>query len=186
MAGFGGAIKLTGASEYQATLKRITENVKENTSAMQLLATQYDSADKSEEAVQARTKALNDVLATQNEKLQVLKAQYMDLAPRVQEQADKHQELVTRYNNEKQKLDEIGNTLGKSSDEYKKQQYIPRSERSEWGLVGLVGRLVVTDDGSCKVGGCVSARNGIGTSCYKGNARVLRRLDENHVEVLLR
>lgn len=124
MAGFGGAIKLTGASEYQATLKRITENVKENTSAMQLLATQYDSADKSEEAVQARTKALNDVLATQNEKLQVLKAQYMDLAPRVQEQADKHQELVTRYNNEKQKLDEIGNTLGKSSDEYKKQQSV--------------------------------------------------------------
>lgn len=72
------------------------------------------------------------------------------------------------------------------SDEYKKQEYIPRSERPEWGLVGLVGRLVITDDGSCRVGGYVSARRGVGTSCYTGNARVLRRIDETHIEVLLK
>ena len=81
--------------------------------------------------------------------------------------------------------DEAGKPI--ISDEYKKQQYIPRSKRSEWGLVGLVGRLVVTDDGSCKVGGYVSARRGIGTSCYcPTNARVLRRIDKNHIEVLLK
>lgn len=81
--------------------------------------------------------------------------------------------------------DEAGKPI--ISDEYKKQKYIPRSERPEWGLVGLVGRLVVTDDGSCKVGGYVSARRGIGTSCYcPTNARVLRRIDKNHIEVLLK
>ena len=73
------------------------------------------------------------------------------------------------------------------SDEYREQKYIPRSQRPEWALVGLVGRLVITDDGSCKPGGYVSARRGKGTSCYAPtNARVLRRIDETHVEVLIR
>ena len=80
--------------------------------------------------------------------------------------------------------DEAGKRI--ISEDYKKQKYIPRSERSEWAVVGLVGRLIVTDDGSCKVGGYISARNGIATSCYTGNARVLRRIDENHIEVLLK
>ena len=80
--------------------------------------------------------------------------------------------------------DEAGKPI--ISEEYKKQQYKPRSERPEWGLVGLVGRLIVTDDGSCKVGGYISARNGVATSCYTGNARVLRRIDDKHIEVLLK
>jgi len=68
-----------------------------------------------------------------------------------------------------------------------KQTYIPRSQRpDEWAAVGLLGRLVIVDDGSCKPGGFVSARYGIGTKCYaKTNAKVLRRINENHVEVLV-
>ena len=124
MAGFGGAIKLTGASEYQATLSRITQNIKENTSAMTLLATQYDKTDRSEEAVTARTKALSELLATQTEKLRVLQSQYENLAPRVQEQADRHKALVDRYEEEKRKLSDLENTLGKSSAEYKAQQAV--------------------------------------------------------------
>lgn len=66
-------------------------------------------------------------------------------------------------------------------------EYIPRTQRPEWSPVGLVGRLVITDDGSCKPGGYVSARRGKGTSCYAPtNARVLRRIDETHVEVLIK
>lgn len=74
------------------------------------------------------------------------------------------------------------------SDEYDpKQEYIPRSERPEWAAVGLTGRLIITDDGSCKVGGYVSARHGVGTNCYaKTAAKVLRRIDSTHVEVLIR
>ena len=124
MAGFGGAIKLTGAGEYRDALARITQNVKENASAMQLLATQYDSTDRSEEAVTARTKALNDVLATQREKLRVLQDQYANLAPRVQEQGEQHRKLVERYEAEKQKLDTLEHTLGKASEEYKNQQSV--------------------------------------------------------------
>lgn len=84
---------------------------------------------------------------------------------------------------------EIKNKKGEriESDEYDpKQEYIPRSERPEWAVVGMVGRLIITDDGSCKVGGYVSARHGIGTKCYsKTGAKVLKRIDDHHVEVLL-
>ena len=82
--------------------------------------------------------------------------------------------------------DEKGERI--ESDEYDpNQEYIPRSERPEWAAVGMIGRLVIVDDGSCKVGGYVSARHGIGTKCYaKTAAKVLKRIDEKHVEVLLK
>lgn len=124
MAGFGGAIKLTGASEYREALARITQNVKENASEMQLLATQYDRTDKSEEAMTERARVLNDLLSTQREKLRVLQEQYANLASRVQEEAEKHRSLIERYESEKQKLEQLGNTLGKNSDEYKNQQAV--------------------------------------------------------------
>ena len=67
------------------------------------------------------------------------------------------------------------------------REYIPRSERPEWAAVGMTGRLVINDDGSCKPGGFVSARRGVGTSCFKNTGiRVLRRLNERHVEVIIR
>lgn len=67
------------------------------------------------------------------------------------------------------------------------REYIPRSKRPEWAAVGMTGRLVINDDGSCKVGGFVSARRGVGTSCFKNTGiRVLRRINERHVEVIIR
>ena len=65
--------------------------------------------------------------------------------------------------------------------------YIPRSQRKEWSPVGLVGRLVVVDDGSCKVGGSVCARNGIGHTTFRDTGvKMLKRLDETHIEVLIK
>lgn len=74
------------------------------------------------------------------------------------------------------------------SDEYDPAlKYIPRSQRPEWAAVGLTGRLVVCDNGSCEPGGYVSARNGLAAaSLHETRALVLRRLDRNHVEVLIR
>ena len=67
------------------------------------------------------------------------------------------------------------------------KKYIPREQRPEWAAVGLVGRLVVTDDGSCKTGGYCTAKNG--TASYSKSAtraRVLKRIDDTHVEVFIR
>ena len=74
------------------------------------------------------------------------------------------------------------------SEEYDPNaEYRPRAVRPEWAAVGLVGKLIITDNGTCKVGGYVSARNGIGTQTFTNTGvRVLRRIDETHVEVLIK
>ena len=46
MSSFGGTVKLTGESEYQRALKNITQSLKEQTSEMKVLSTQYDKTDK--------------------------------------------------------------------------------------------------------------------------------------------
>lgn len=57
----------------------------------------------------------------------------------------------------------------------------------KYAPVGLIGRLVVRDNGTCRPNGYVSARDGIAVaSIRKTPARVLRRIDETHVEVLLK
>lgn len=68
------------------------------------------------------------------------------------------------------------------------QQYIPRSARPEWSAVGLVGRLIVRDNGSCKAGEWVVGNNGYAFPCLVGktNVRCLRRVDDTHIEVLIR
>ena len=46
------------------------------------------------------------------------------------------------------------------------QKYIPRSERPEWGCVGMMGKIVAVDDGSCQAGGwCAPGENGVATAC---------------------
>lgn len=75
----------------------------------------------------------------------------------------------------------------RSPDFDPEMKYIPRSKRPEWAAVGMVGRLVINDNGSCKVGAFVSARRGVGTYCSKNTGiRVLRRIDAKHVEVVIK
>ncbi|MBO6230908.1 MAG: hypothetical protein J6O50_10110 [Ruminiclostridium sp.] len=65
--------------------------------------------------------------------------------------------------------------------------YIPRSQRPEWAAVGLTGRLIAADDGSCTVGGFCTAKNGIAAGTkIRTRAKMLRRIDGSHIEVLIR
>lgn len=65
------------------------------------------------------------------------------------------------------------------------QEYIPRSERPEWDIVGLLGKLYVRDDGTATVNGYATVReNGIATtSLNKTNMRVLSRVKDNIIKV---
>lgn len=66
------------------------------------------------------------------------------------------------------------------------KQYIARGQRKEWDAVGLMGKLVVVDDGTCEVNGfCVANDNGIGTKAETGY-RVMERLDKNHIRVFVK
>jgi hypothetical protein len=65
-------------------------------------------------------------------------------------------------------------------------KYENRGNRKEWSAVGLMGKLVVIDDGTCQVNGyCRPNENGIATASETGY-RVMKRLDENHVRILLK
>lgn len=67
------------------------------------------------------------------------------------------------------------------------QAYQPRTERPEWDAVGLVGKLVALDDGTCSVNGWATVGEGgiatMSTNCTK--YRVMARLDDTHIRVMI-
>ena len=67
-------------------------------------------------------------------------------------------------------------------------EYIPRDLRKEWSPVGTHGKLVAIDDGSCTVNGyCYPSANGLCTADTVHKIyRVIERLDQNHVRVVLK
>lgn len=68
-----------------------------------------------------------------------------------------------------------------------KEEYLPRSKRPEWDAVGMMGKLVVIDDGSCEVNGwCQVGECGKGTkSEVRTHYRVMERLDDSHIRILI-
>lgn len=67
-------------------------------------------------------------------------------------------------------------------------EYIPRSQRKEWAVIGLLGQIVMVDDGTCIVGKrCRNGANGVATlSNSKEGWRVIERLDDTHIKVLFK
>lgn len=80
------------------------------------------------------------------------------------------------------------------------EEYIMRSQRKEWDVVGMLGQLIVYDDGTCKVNEyCKVKEKGIATKAnqyeikeYNGlniakeNYRVIERIAENIVKIVFR
>lgn len=121
MASFGGAVKLTGESSYRAALRSITQNLKEVSSEMKLVASQYDKSDTSTQALTAKQNVLNEKLEQQKQRLSTLQAQYAKMSDEYATNTQKHDKLVQSYEEEKAKLERIGQELGTSSAEYKAQ-----------------------------------------------------------------
>ena len=84
-------------------------------------------------------------------------------------------------------LDENGAwILNENFREEENESYVSRLDRKEWAAVGLVGKLILVDDGTCEVNGyCVPANGGKATKSETGY-RVLSRVDENHIKVLIK
>lgn len=101
---------------------------------------------------------------------------------------DKYGRRLTRY-----RTDSSGNRveefiLNPKYDPTKK--YKERSKRKEWSIVALLGRVIVEDNGMCVSNGyCECGRNGIAVPSSldeKRSFRVLKRIDKNLIEILLR
>ena len=66
------------------------------------------------------------------------------------------------------------------------QVYIPRERRMEWDSVGLMGKLLVRDDGTCVINGyCRPNSDGIATAATNGY-RVMKRVADNVILVLFK
>lgn len=124
MAGFGGAVKLTGESEYRAALKQITQNLKEVSSEMKVVTSLYGKNDTSAAALTAKQDVLNKKLTEQKNKLSTLKAEYKAMQTQYDANAKKHDILVKTYNEESAKLKQLEMTVGTTSDEYKQQEKV--------------------------------------------------------------
>ena len=124
MAGFGGAVKLTGESEYRKALAKITQELKVVGSEMKATASAFQSGDKSITDVASESEKLSKALDSQKNSLAGLKSQLSQMQTAYDKMGDDHKELLDRYTDEKKKLEEIGRTLGTSSKEYQDQKTV--------------------------------------------------------------
>lgn len=66
------------------------------------------------------------------------------------------------------------------------QEYIPRLQRPEWVVVGLVGKLLIRDDGTCQPKGyCKPNDEGIATASAEGY-RVMKRTGANQILIFVK
>ncbi len=66
------------------------------------------------------------------------------------------------------------------------KEYTPRADRPEWAAVGMLGVLVVRDDGTCLVNGyCKVADGGTATASESG-WRVIKRISDNLVKIVFK
>lgn len=64
-------------------------------------------------------------------------------------------------------------------------EYIPREQRKEWDVVGLVGQVVTRQDGTLEVGGYAGCNNGIATNATSG-FKVLKIIDSETALLLVK
>lgn len=81
---------------------------------------------------------------------------------------------------------ELTGVLAENPDYDPTKEYIPREYRKEWSPVGLVGKILVRQDGTLKPNGFVGCVNGIATNVDKSSWRVLKVIDEEIALILIK
>ena len=66
------------------------------------------------------------------------------------------------------------------------EEYTSREFRKEWACVGLMGKLIVVDDGTCEVNGYCKVTDGGKATKADTGYRVMKRLDDTHIQILYR
>ena len=124
MAGFGGAVKLTGESEYRAALRNITSELKLLSAELKLADANFDSNGNAVEDDQKKMEVLSRIISEQKAKIQTLMGAEASLTTKINDQAKAHEQLKGKLETEKQKLADIGKELGTDSKEYKAQEKV--------------------------------------------------------------
>lgn len=129
---FGGVVKLQGETEYRAKLRLITQNLREMSSAMKIVTNTFDRNDQSITALNARSRALNDVLNVQKQRVAMLSSQYEEFKTATQKSADEHEELGKQLSKAKMELNLIEAQCGKNSMEYAMQEKVVQELQEQY------------------------------------------------------
>lgn len=129
---FGGVVKLQGETEYRAKLRLITQNLREMSSAMKIVTNTFGRNDQSITALNARSKALNDVLNVQKQRVAMLSSQYEEFKTATQKSADEHEELGKQLQKAKMELNLIEAQCGKNSMEYAMQEKVVQELQEQY------------------------------------------------------
>ncbi len=71
-------------------------------------------------------------------------------------------------------------------DESKDADYVPRNKRPEWQPVGLMGQLIVRDDGTCKADGCCKVADGGIATASEDGWRVIDRINSHLIKIIFK
>lgn len=104
----------------------------------------------------------------------------------IREEFEYEEEVWDKETNEKHTVTKTGIKYKENPEYDSTLDYIQREDRPEWDAVGMMGVLSVRDDGTCEVNGyCKVAEGGMATSSETGY-RVIKRINDNIVEVIFR
>nr|DAZ26023.1 MAG TPA: glycoprotein repeat protein [Caudoviricetes sp.] len=66
------------------------------------------------------------------------------------------------------------------------EEYVPRSERNEWDAVGMMGQLLVHDDGTCVLGGFCTCTDGGAATASETGYYVMSRVSDGIIKILFK
>lgn len=119
---FGGAVKLTGESEYRKALRDITTNLKEVSSELKLTNTQFSSGDKTVKETKNAYTNMNTTIQEQKEKISSLRSALSEAEKEYGSNNEKVKTFKTQLNNAENQLIQMENATDKSNKELKEMK----------------------------------------------------------------
>lgn len=122
MRGFGGAVKLSGESEYRKALKEITSNLKEVSSELKLTNTQFSSGDKTLKETKKSYNNMNTTLSEQKEKVNSLRDALEKAEKEYGSNNEKVKTFKTQLNNAEAQLVKMESETDRNNKELKEMK----------------------------------------------------------------
>jgi phage-related protein len=116
---FGGTIKLTGESEYQKSLKAISENLKVLSSEMRVVTSRYDVNDRSTSNLSQQNEILTKKIDEQKHKVEVLTKALNDAKTQTDDNSSTTKKWETKLNDAQAELNKLERTLDSNEQEMK-------------------------------------------------------------------
>ncbi len=116
---FGGTIKLTGESQYQKSLKAISENLKVLSSEMRVVTSRYDVNDRSTSNLSQQNEILTKKIDEQKHKVEVLTKALNDAKTQTDDNSSTTKKWETKLNDAQAELNKLERTLDSNEQEMK-------------------------------------------------------------------